>query len=145
MKKLIVVALIVLGTTSARADMPWTDNEPGNPRLHWKPSAVTITTHSLATASILLDVFLTIDGQHKYPRQIETNPILGRTPSDLALVGYGLAAIVGTTVIWLVLPDELRWMSDLLVIGIEVPFIQNHFDIGNKLRMPFTSSLKVRF
>ena len=131
-----VVTALLLGLGSAGAARA----EDGHPwdgkSFHWQPSPLTIATHTLATAAIVVDILYTLDIKN-HPPMREANPILGPHPSDLAIVGYGLGAIAVSTAAWLALPDELRWIPDVLTVAVQVPFIENHRTLGLRMRLPF--------
>lgn len=130
-----LAALTVASAAKAESDQ-WGWNHP--------PNTLEIGFHVIAQATILLDGWTSLDiKNHKnngpgFGAMEESNPLLGKHPSDLKLVGGTLAAMAATTVLWYVLPQEARWLVDVVTIGTEGPRVYGNFtQFHLSLTVPF--------
>lgn len=63
--------------------------------------------------------------------QHEANPIMGERPSVGSVDGYFATVMVADALVWLALPERLRWLAPASVIGVEVqPVSHNLGTVG---------------
>jgi len=122
MKKLILVLLVLIGGI-ARGEVVI-------------PRGVSLGLLVGAETTLAIDALQTTWGQRN--NEWESNPILGRHPSDLAIVGYFGAAMVVTWALWQFLPPVWREIAAVVIIGVESWTIGRNasWDVG--LKIPFT-------
>jgi hypothetical protein len=114
-----ILPLILAAGLPLIASSPWTP----------KQRAAEISFGVLLAA----DCLQTLDIRH-HPGMYETNPVMGRHPSDLETVGYFAAA--GLLQFWLTdsLPPWGRNLTLGVSNGLEAGVVAHNFSIGLKLK-----------
>jgi hypothetical protein len=67
----------------------------------------------------------------------ESNPLLGRHPSDGTFLLYGAGVMALHTALWYFAPEEVRPFLDVAVIMVEIPFVTGNMSAGMGLKLPF--------
>jgi hypothetical protein len=114
-----LVAPFLLLALSTRADDDWSSTDS----VMEASVQVALAMDALTTLQVLTEAGM-----------VETNPILGRHPSELAVVGYGLAWMAGHYLIARLLPQPWRRIWQGLVFGVEVAAVTNNLVVGGGLR-----------
>lgn len=86
-----------------------------------------------AESSLAVDMLQTLDIK-RHPGHFETNPILGRHPSDPAVIGYFAACGAATYLAWRELPRPWRLLLPLAVIAVQVPQVSRNARAGIVVR-----------
>jgi len=101
-----------------------------------RADAETTATVALLAASELslgIDMLQTLNIRW-HPASWETNPILGRHPSDVAVINYFDVAMVGTALVTYALPKNWRMLAPILVLAVQVPMIARNASYGLQIR-----------
>src|SRR5689334_14817701 len=132
----VVVAMVTAAPAYAEAraeaqpaeECPAADRDGSLFHFH-APGPVATTLHVAAMAMIVADESLTLDIKNRVkiePNGHETNPILGRHPSDARIVLYGASVIALHTALWYIAPEEIRPLLDVAAIVVEVPYVSGN-------------------
>lgn len=95
----------------------------------------------VAEATLLLDLGTTLDiKNHAAPWQLnasESNPLLGRHPSDVKLLGYFAVVMAGTAVGYRLLPEDYRPLAMSAIIVLEAYCVHRNLKNGMSFTLPF--------
>jgi hypothetical protein len=103
----------------------------------WKWTWVDTTLQAGVLATMALDLSTTLDIRH-HPNNFETNPILGRRPSDAEVTRLMVGEFLAHTAIAVALPKPYRTIWQSFVIGMEAQCIRNNRSIGLNFRFNAT-------
>ena len=121
MSKIAYILLFILLVIPGCAHDPWTKEQ--------------IALQSAATAFTVVDWGQTLDIAKKPNEYIETNPVLGKHPSEGRVNTYFAIATLGQIAIAHILPDKWRkrWLGANIMV--EGYFVQGNYKLG--LRVNF--------
>lgn len=99
----------------------------------WSPPTAPEKVMFVATsASLVIDMMQTLDIKN-HQGMFETNPVLGKHPSDMLIVGYFSSIIVGHSVAFYNLPMPVRIALDVVIMTFEARTIHNNVVRGYSL------------
>lgn len=123
------LAILVLCAASGASAADCTFPESPNTLFCWKkPVAYEIGLQAAAIGSLWIDVAYSLDIKN-HPGRWETNPLLGKHPSDLRyILQVGAIPTVLLTGVWYILPSHWRNVVPVLTMAVEIPIglIHNH-------------------
>lgn len=79
--------------------------------------------------TLIIDMTQTLKIQD-HTNDFETNPFLGKHPSDIFIVGYFLAWIGVLTATCFFLPHLVLYLAALIILPIEIKCIVNNLKLG---------------
>jgi hypothetical protein len=85
-------------------------------------------------AALAADMLTTAD-IHNHARLYETNPILGRHPSEARIAIYGATSALAHAGVTLLLPRRFVEAWEALSIGVEVGYVAHNYHLGLRLKL----------
>lgn len=101
-----------------------------------KPEPVDYVLLSVTETAILLDLSQTLDIKNHSDLH-ETNPLMGRNPSDMRIMLGGGAVMATTAGTWLLLPNEWRRLFLVAILAVEVHSIFLNRSQGLVFKVPW--------